>query len=82
MTPHDLGLLVLLLAPGMLAARACATVNKSIHRKTMTTRIYVCRIEVDEDQLPTDFSDFAEDIETCIRSKEGCSVEGWQVEEA
>ena len=55
--------------------------NQFKQPSSMNMKIYVCRIEVDEDQLPVDFSEFVSDIEDCVRSKQGCTVEGWQVEE-
>ena len=47
----------------------------------MTARIYVCRIEVDEDIHESDFAYSAALIEEFIRSIEGCVVESWDTEE-
>mgnify|MGYP006969423912 FL=1 len=47
----------------------------------MTTRIYVCRIEVDEDIHEADFRYSAALIEENVRSIEGCKVTSWDTEE-
>ena len=47
----------------------------------MTTRIYVCRIEVDE--VLCDFAtDAAPFIEDTINNIDGCAVHSWDTEES
>ena len=47
----------------------------------MTIRIYVCRIEVDEDALKDDFAYEAPAIEDVINAIDGCAVHSWSTEE-
>ena len=61
--------------------RLVAQVSHSRGGLIMTTRIYVCRIEVDEDIHEADFSYSAALIEENIRSIEGCKVTSWDTEE-
>ena len=48
----------------------------------MTTRTYLCSIEVDEDLLTADFAYTAALIEEHIQSIEGCKVIAWDTEES